>query len=133
MFVVNRARPVQEADSLPPSLSRLSSQCGIRNMSQPYRPARPVTRITSLTLLAYDLELVGLEWQQTNKLRGLSSASELYRLGDRHLLAKFSANFCGWSDVGGQRGGSPRAFNLSFLDRSRYFSFKSLHIYPHKS
>jgi hypothetical protein len=24
----------------------------------------------------------------------------------------------------GQRGGSPTVFNLSFLDRSRYFSFK---------
>jgi hypothetical protein len=30
-----------------------------------------------------------------NKLRGLESASELYRLSDRHLLTKFSANFCG--------------------------------------
>jgi hypothetical protein len=30
-----------------------------------------------------------------NKLRGLQSASELYRLSDRHLSAKFSANFCG--------------------------------------
>jgi hypothetical protein len=30
-----------------------------------------------------------------NKLRSLYSASELYRLPDRHLLAKFSANFCG--------------------------------------
>jgi hypothetical protein len=25
----------------------------------------------------------------------IASASELYRLSDRHLLAKFSANFCG--------------------------------------
>jgi hypothetical protein len=30
-----------------------------------------------------------------NKFRDLQSASELYRLSDRHLLAKFSANFCG--------------------------------------
>jgi hypothetical protein len=28
-----------------------------------------------------------------NYLRGLQSASELYRLSDRHLLAKFSTNF----------------------------------------
>jgi hypothetical protein len=28
-------------------------------------------------------------------LRGLYSASELYRLINRHLLVKFSANFCG--------------------------------------
>jgi hypothetical protein len=32
----------------------------------------------------------------------------------------------------GKRGGSPTVVNLSFLDRSRYFSFKSLLIYPHK-
>jgi hypothetical protein len=30
-----------------------------------------------------------------NKLRGLQSANELYRLNDRHLSAKFNANFCG--------------------------------------
>jgi hypothetical protein len=32
----------------------------------------------------------------------------------------------------GQRGGSPTAVNLSFLDRSGYFCFKYLLIYPHK-
>jgi hypothetical protein len=32
----------------------------------------------------------------------------------------------------GQRSGSLTAFNLSFLDRSRYFSSKYLLIYPHK-
>jgi hypothetical protein len=31
----------------------------------------------------------------------------------------------------GQRGGSPTVVNLSFLDRSRYFSFKYLLIYAH--
>jgi hypothetical protein len=29
-----------------------------------------------------------------------------------------------------QRGGSPTVVNLGFLDRSRYFSFKYLLIYP---
>jgi hypothetical protein len=32
----------------------------------------------------------------------------------------------------GQRDGSPTVVNLSFLDRSRYFSFNYLIIYPHK-
>jgi hypothetical protein len=32
----------------------------------------------------------------------------------------------------GQRGGYPTVVNLSFLDRSRYFSFRYLVIYPHK-
>jgi hypothetical protein len=42
---------------------------------------------------------VGLYWTKKNKLRGPSSASELYRLNDRHLSTKFSANFCGYRDV----------------------------------
>jgi hypothetical protein len=34
--------------TLPPSVSRLSRQCGILNISQPYRPSQPVTRIALL-------------------------------------------------------------------------------------
>jgi hypothetical protein len=33
--------------------------------------------------------------QQQQQLRGPYSASELYRLNDRHLSTKFNANFCG--------------------------------------
>jgi hypothetical protein len=58
---------------------------------------------------------------QNNQLRGLQAASELYRLGDRHLSA---TTFADRGASRGQRGGSPTVVNLSFLDRSRYFSFK---------
>jgi hypothetical protein len=44
---------------------------------------------------------------QTNKLRGPWSASELYRLSDRHLSAKFSANICGKRGVAWSAGRIP--------------------------
>jgi hypothetical protein len=40
------------------------------------------------------------------------------------LSAKFSANFADREVSRDQRGGSPTVINLSFLDRSCYFSFK---------
>jgi hypothetical protein len=42
MFLGSRARQVRRADK---SVSRLSIQCGILNISQPYRLPRPVTGI----------------------------------------------------------------------------------------
>jgi hypothetical protein len=46
MFL-SRARPARKADNLT-AVSRLSRKCGILNISQPYRPPRPVTGIALL-------------------------------------------------------------------------------------
>jgi hypothetical protein len=44
--------------TLPPSVSRLSRQCGILNISQPHRSPRPVTGIALLTFtIQYYLNL----------------------------------------------------------------------------
>jgi hypothetical protein len=56
MFPWSKVRLVRGADNL---MSRLSRQCGILNISQPYRPAWPVRRIALLFLLVLRLCLDG--------------------------------------------------------------------------
>jgi hypothetical protein len=42
MFLASRTRPVRRAYNLSPSMRRVSRQCVILNISQPFRPPRPV-------------------------------------------------------------------------------------------
>jgi hypothetical protein len=48
MFLRSKVRRVRRVDNLTASMSRLSRQCGILNISQPYRPPRPVLGIALL-------------------------------------------------------------------------------------
>jgi hypothetical protein len=48
MFLESKARPVRRADNLTAIFERITRQCGILNISQPYRPPWPVTRIALL-------------------------------------------------------------------------------------
>jgi hypothetical protein len=48
MFVGSRARPSLRLTTLSPSVSPLSRQCGILNISQSHRPPRPITGIAFL-------------------------------------------------------------------------------------
>jgi hypothetical protein len=59
-----------------------------------------------------------------NELRGLQSASELYRLTTATCWQNLVQTFVDGGVTHGQRGRSPTVVNLSFLDSSSYFSFK---------
>jgi hypothetical protein len=45
MFLGSKMRPVRMADKLTAMCEQIVLQCAIFNISQPYRPPRPVTRI----------------------------------------------------------------------------------------
>jgi hypothetical protein len=51
MFPGSKVRPVRGADNLTALMCRLSRQCGIPNISQPYRPLQPVKGIALLYFL----------------------------------------------------------------------------------
>jgi hypothetical protein len=64
------------------------------------------------------------QMKQTIKLHGPESTNELHRLTTAPCRRNLVPTFVDRGASRGQRGGSPPVVNLSFLDRSRYFSFK---------
>jgi hypothetical protein len=83
----------------------------------------------------YFNDVVMRKLQHANELRGrvlsprANYADWATATGRRNLVATSAIE--GVSR--GQSGGSSTVVNLSFLDRSRYFSFKQLLIYPHEA
>jgi hypothetical protein len=53
MFPGSRAWPVRKADDLT-AICKLSRQCGILYLSQPYRSSRPVTEIVLLFIYEFN-------------------------------------------------------------------------------
>jgi hypothetical protein len=73
--------------TLPPSMSRLSRQCGVLNTSHPYRPPRPVTGqlYFYFTLLCKVIVFYGLQ---------VSSESYVlvFYIGTQLMMARESRN-----------------------------------------
>jgi hypothetical protein len=82
MFLRSRARPVRA--TLLPSVSRLTIQCGILNISQPYRPSRTVTGI--VLLYFYATHLTQRIQEQTTKP---NTSQSLLHTSVQKLLEQF--------------------------------------------
>jgi hypothetical protein len=68
-------------------------RCGVERNNFPF--AGFEHRPSSLKLVSVAINLFRLLFTNKKKLCGPLSASELYRLSERHLSTKFSANICG--------------------------------------
>jgi hypothetical protein len=81
MFLGSKVRPVRSDDNLPPSVSRLSRQCGILNILQPYRPPLSITGIVLLyfsCLTSKTFRRKGLPPSSGSKIWWVSSEQELF-------------------------------------------------------
>jgi hypothetical protein len=106
MFLGSKARRLHRArggciglTTLPPSVSRLSRQCGIVNISEPYTPPRPVTGIEKKWYEVYELN--ALLFVEKKKFLVGSSAPDSWAFrvtgnfshGTSSRLCRFRDNF----------------------------------------
>jgi hypothetical protein len=102
MFLGSKAGRCIGLTTLPPPVSRLFRQCGILNISQPYRPPRPVTRINSVV------------WVRERTIQTERPP----------LVGKVSANFLADRESRVVSATDPHGRILRFIDRSHYYFFQ---------
>jgi hypothetical protein len=82
--------------TLPPSVSRLSRQCGILNISQPYRPPRPVTGIALLLIFFYE-ECHFVSYKCTEECR-LLGCYAVWLLSEPTIRRNLAPPSSGWQE-----------------------------------
>jgi hypothetical protein len=92
LFLGSRARPVHGLITSPPSVGRLSRQCGILNISHPYRLPRPVTGTAFSLLPSVIVQLLIARWKSTRNARRFA-----FCLSYRHNCRRFE--ICAPTDV----------------------------------
>jgi hypothetical protein len=105
MFLRSSTRPMRKGDNHTAICGRLSKQCGIFNISQPYRPPRPVTGIA---LLFWDRIEYMNRPKQTNSMVWVRERT--IPTERPPLVGEAIANFCGYRVPRGQRDGSLRPY-----------------------
>jgi hypothetical protein len=82
MFPGSKVRPVRGLATLPPSMNRLSRQCGVLNILQPYRPPQPVTGIVYIHFVTQCLRPMPAKvtWNKACRysLQGFSKERNVY-------------------------------------------------------